>query len=175
MESLHSNFSLFFTSICIIPCWSLYIPVNSFSFFPSTTDCYSSKNSLFLIPDPSHFYVSGIGVSISLKSEVPTIVIHNCLKPRLLICVRIFSSWTLASSLRVFFYRFGVFQYCYHLNHVIGPFLDVFLFEDFPDALFYAPCLFTSDFHMGCPWGVVIFSFLPSFIQPRVCHPQCTY
>ena len=90
MESLHSNFSLFFTSIFSIPCWFLYITVNIFSLFPSTTACYSSKNYLCVLPDPSHFYNTGIGLSISLKSEVPTIVVHNCLKPRLLIYVRIF-------------------------------------------------------------------------------------
>ena len=95
MKYLPSASVILYTPIWGIPLWYFYIPMNIFIFLPSTTDYNYSKHYLSVCPVPINFSVAVIGVSTSLKLEVPNIVIHNFLKHRLLLL------WIIVTSLPI--------------------------------------------------------------------------
>ena len=162
---VHSNWS--------IPCWFFYINMNIFGFFLSTTASYSSKYSLSIFPAPLHISTTGIGLSISLKLEFPTVVAHNYLRPILLISVRmcflVYYSFIPSTCLKscccfpvlvLVQLRCRYFSWC----------LLIWRFSWFS-------ILRTLLVHFWLPnEDPLSHGYLPRapiFIQPHVCHPQC--
>ena len=89
MKSLPSTPILFYTPIWSIPSFSFSITINRVILFPSTKASCSSWNSLIFLHSPTHFSVSGMGVSISLKLVVLTVVMQISWNP-IFIAVRIY-------------------------------------------------------------------------------------
>ena len=163
---LPSKSVIFYTPIWSFSLWSFSIPMNIFTFFPSTNSSCSSNHPLNVSHSPAYFSVPGIGLSILLKSEVPTVVMWNFLKTIFLISVSMCLLVEFICISYAFFNRsfhFSVLVQVDSLYWSFSCFLLVWFFPCFPHSLsLIVHFLFTHEAPLGCCYFLLSTIFYPT-------------